>query len=248
MDGERAQVSIDARTAEGGFQNGLALNARIVPPGGGEPFTVPVRQIAPGQYVADFTPEAEGVYLIRMYGEAQDGTPIAQTTGWVMSYSPEYRASGLADGAALLADIAAQTGGRSLIDAPGEAFAHTLQARAGFTPVWPNLVLLAMLLLPVDIAVRRLIITRSDLQRARAALFGRGQAAPETEERMSALKSAKARADQSITPDAVPAAPAPAPVSSAPAQPAPPAAQPRPADSNIAGELLKRRRGRDESA
>lgn len=115
------------------------------------------------------------------------------------------------------------------------------------------------MLLPFDIAVRRLIITRSDLRRARAAIFGDQQAAAETVERMAALKTAKARANVDMPVSASSAAsndpslPAAAPAStgSKPPRPAPaPAAQPSTSaeNKNVAGELLRRRKDKDRSA
>jgi hypothetical protein len=250
MTGETARITVDARTDEGAFDNGLALSARVVPPEG-EAFTVPVRQVAPGQYEADFTPPAEGAYLVRLSGERLNGEPVNTTAGWVMSYSPEYSAAGLADGRALLASLAAATGGRDLTGEPAAAFVHNLPSRAGFTPAWPLLLLIAALLLPIDIAVRRLLITRTDLQRARAAVSGRGRASQATESRMSQLRQAKQRAEAQQRTGDIPAAPAPggqpAPPASAPARPSVPA--PRSGSGSTASELLKRRkRDRDESA
>jgi hypothetical protein len=55
-----------------------------------------------------------------------------------------------------------------------------------------------MLLLPVDIALRRLIVTRSDIKRVQMALFGfRRAVTPEgPSERLSSLMGAKARGRQ----------------------------------------------------
>ncbi|MBE2184431.1 MAG: VWA domain-containing protein [Anaerolineae bacterium] len=262
MNGEAASLTVDARTDDGSFLNGLNLITSITPPEG-QAFTVPVRQIAPGQYAADFTPASEGVYTVTLDGSDQNDGSLRQTTGWVMSYSPEYRASGLSDGLALLSQIAVETGGGSLADSPESAFAHTLQAQAGYSPIWPFLLLVAAVLLPFDVAVRRLIITRSDLRRARAALFGAPQAAAETAERMTALKTAKARANTEIPaspsstaaalnaqrsskPSDSPTIPDAVPTGAKPSQPAPTPTVTE--NKNVAGELLRRRKDKDQSA
>ena len=55
---------------------------------------VTLQQIGPGQYSGEFTPLVEGAYLIRVAGNdpANAGAEaVAQTAGWVLSYSPEYR-------------------------------------------------------------------------------------------------------------------------------------------------------------
>ncbi|MCA9905155.1 MAG: hypothetical protein KC547_14970, partial [Anaerolineae bacterium] len=88
-------------------------------------------------------------------------------------------------------------GGQSLQSDPGAAFAHNLAASAALTPLAPWLLLLAALLLPFDVAVRRLLITRSDLQRLRQALT-RSRNAGESSERISSLMGAKARAQQQL--------------------------------------------------
>jgi hypothetical protein len=194
MEGEQARVIVDARDADGAFLNGLDLQTSVIDPELNAD-QVQLRQVAPGRYEATFTPGAEGAYFLRLAG-AEGDIAVNQTTGWVMSYSPEYSLRpDLAD-TDLLSEIAALTNGRSLLGDPGAAFAHNLAIETASVPLWPWLLLAAMLLLPVDIAVRRLIITGSDLARARAALFGRRAAARETTARITGLMDAKARAQQ----------------------------------------------------
>ena len=96
---------------------------------------------------------------------------LADLKGWVLSYSPEYIPREQDD--KLLAKIAEITGGSNLAEQPADVFAHNLGERQAATAIWQNLILLALILLPIDIAIRRLIITRSDLQRLRAHLTGR---------------------------------------------------------------------------
>lgn len=265
MQGEQAALSVDARDDSGGFLNGLALTARVVAPDGSA-FDVPVRQTAPGRYEGTFTPAREGAYLVRLAGTADGGTAVSETLGWVMSYSPEYAPGNQSGGEALM-DAAVLTGGRDLTSQPGEAFAHTLQSRPAINPLSLELLLIAVLLVPLDVAVRRLLITRSDLARARARLgFRRAASAAPSSEQMQSLKDAKARTRQNTTADSgptpvmpaappmAPSTPPPAPIPASPAPkptPAPtpqPAAPPSPASSggNLAGELLKRRKPKDE--
>ena len=82
-------------------------------------------------------------------------------------------------------------------------FDHTLPSEATTRPIWTWLTLAAVLLLPLDIAVRRLMVTRRDWQRAWAATFGRLQPAaaapvPRTEQ-VSRLFEAKKRAEKTLT-------------------------------------------------
>ncbi len=251
MQGEQAALNVDARADDGSFLNGLLLSARITTPDG-ETLDIPVRQTAPGRYEGAFAPGADGAYLVRLYGEDGAGAPVNETMGWVMSYSPEYSLANR--GAAnALSEVAALTGGRDLSETPADAFAHTLEAQAAFSPISFELLLLALLLVPFDVAVRRLLITRSDLARARAALRRKPIAPTAASEQMQSLKDAKARTRQTLDdapvsapmPAAVPTVPGPAaaPATSTP-NPEPTAA---PADGdNLAGQLLKRRKPRDE--
>ena len=261
MEGEQARIIVDARDADGNFLNGLALTASLVNPDLSSE-TIRLQQVAPGQYEATFTPGAEGAYFLAIAGEAgEDEAPlqVAQRTGWVMSYSPEYSLdAGTAD-LDLLNDLAELTGGRSLAEEPGAAFAHNLALETASTPLWPWLLLAALLILPVDIAVRRLIITRSDLLRLRQwATRGQRSAPAAPSERISGLMGAKARAQRRTEAET---APPPSTIAALrrrseerqppePPRPAPERARQdsdAAASGNIAGRLLERRKGRERS-
>lgn len=247
MEGEQARLVVDARDAGGAYLNGLNLELSLVNPQA-QAVRLPLRQVAPGRYEAVFDPGDEGAYLLRVQGQAADAA-ISQTTGWVLGYSAEYDLeAGRADGERLLRELAALTGGRSLAGEPSAAFAHNLASRAAPTPVGPWLLLTTLLLLPLDVALRRLLVTRSDLERLRAALFGRSQPAAPSE-RLAALREAKARGRQRAEERAVEAA-GPSQAGRQEAETAgerPPApVRPAPGEGgNLAGELLKKRRQRD---
>jgi uncharacterized membrane protein len=197
FDGEEAILSVDAQATDGSFLNGLNLVANMVDPAGRSQ-TVDLQQVAPGLYEARFTPTAEGAYLVGI--GSPDDESLRQSTGWVLGYSPEYGA--LASDPQLLAALAAQTDGR-VIEAADESgptlvFDHNLAAEPAAQPIWPWLTLLAILLLPFDIAARRLVLTRRDWGRAWAAATGRvrrrSASARERTAAMSSLMQAKERA------------------------------------------------------
>src|SRR5690606_37779086 len=96
-----------------------------------------------------------------------------------------------------------------------QAFAHTLAAERAARPIWPWLTLLAVVLLPVDIALRRLVVTRRDWERLWAALTGwRGAPVPQAQrsEQVGRLFAAKTRAPPRRTENAPLGQPAPEPV------------------------------------
>lgn len=192
LEDERARIVVDARDEAGGFLDGLALDGAVLNPSGNS-LRLGLQQTAPGRYEASFTPGSEGAYFLNISGEAAaeaGAAPLTDLKGWVRSYSPEYLPH--AGGERLLADLAEVTGGRNLADAPDAVFAHNLGERQAANDIWESLVLLALLLLPLDIALRRLIITRGDLQRLRAFITGRG-AQQARSQQMQALFSARSR-------------------------------------------------------
>ncbi len=252
--GESARLIVDARDDAGGFLNGLTLTAALIDPDLTTE-TLTLTQTAPGLYEATFTPRAEGAYFLGISGADRAGRAYTQTTGWVNTYSAEYALRPPDDGARLLADLAALTGGRPFDGAPSDAALHDRSAQPALTPLAPLLLLLALLLWPVDIAVRRLLITPSDLARLRAylrrAIFGQ-RAAVAPSARLAPLHEARARAAARTTveaeptrpvPPGAPAAPSPArPGPSSPVPPSPPPPVERAEGENLASALLKRKR------
>jgi hypothetical protein len=84
---------------------------------------------------------------------------LTQTVGAVAAYSPEYKQLGSNE--ALLKDIAGLTGGKVLSD-PAQAFRNDLRSTTHQQELWPWLMLLAILLFPLDIAIRRVRLSFKD--------------------------------------------------------------------------------------
>ena len=196
-EGEIATLTVDTRASSGDFLNDLTMEANLVDPDG-RTETVVLEQIAPGRYQTSFAPDEAGAYFVRVSGhaEGEEEAVVAQTSGWVLGYSPEYRQ--FESNEAELVAMAAATGGRDVSGDPLLVFEHSLEAERIRRPIWPWLLLAAVVLLPLDIAMRRLVITRRDWQRAWAATFGRWQRTPvevvERTEQVSRLFEAKQRA------------------------------------------------------
>lgn len=198
QDGENANLIVDAQTDNGLYLNNYTLTANVIDPTGTVQ-TVELVQVAPGRYEAPLSPTEQGAYLIRVDGVSSDGAQtLADLAGWVQAYSPEYRT--LQADPDELVSLMAITGGRITTGDPAEAFAHTLTAPADTRPVWPWLLTLAALLLPFDIAVRRLALDRRDLARAWQRLARRltpapasAPSIPERSERMATLLGVKER-------------------------------------------------------
>jgi hypothetical protein len=198
--GETAKITLDARSRTGGFLNSYQIEANIISPNG-EAQSVTFMQTAPGRYESEFIPKEQGIYLIRFSGttDTENGSAsFAETTGWALSYSPEYQR--IDPNPDLLLRLSALANGQVASPLPADVFTHDLKATRASQPISPLLLLIAALLLPIDIAARRLILTRQDFQRGREwlaqKLFTRqitqtqlAQANP----RMEALFNAKSR-------------------------------------------------------
>ncbi len=172
------RLVVDARTNDGIFLNGYQLQANVATPDG-QIVRLDLVQTAPGQYESVFTAQTEGAYLIGITGQPLENTEarstagqgnqpltVAETAGWVRPYSTEYRQLNTQDSQEL-ASLAELTGGWSDAgEVSGKIFAHNLPSGIAATPAWSWFLLLAVFLLPIDIAIRRLALTTGDLKRA----------------------------------------------------------------------------------
>ena len=202
---KQARLTLDVRGRAGEFLNGYQILSNVVAPNG-EVQAVTLRQVAPGRYETFFDPKEQGVYLMRFSGQPADGKSgesFAQTTGWTLSYSPEYRS--IASNPDLLLRLAAITGGNVASANPADAFLHNLEASRAASLIWPWLLGLAALLLPLDVASRRLILTRQDLAHFSQVLKTRlqprkssGAAVAAQSPQMAALFQAKDRAHDGL--------------------------------------------------
>jgi len=114
---------------------------------------------APGRWEGDVAATSVGSYLLRVSASSRGTVVHAVTTGVAVPYSPEYRFVGTDK--AFLAELAAAGGGvvlRSAADV-ASAVAPAVTENVDLSP-W--LLMLAALLLPLDVAVRRLAFRPGD--------------------------------------------------------------------------------------
>ena len=144
----------------------------------------PLTQQSPGVYGGTLTGVDQGVYQAQIQ-QRDPGTKelvATQSAGIVVPYPSEYRFSTAAqeDAEALLGDVAQLGGGRVFdIAKPDAAFAHNVVSQPRPIPLWPWLLALAVVLFPLDVAIRRLTVTRNDLRMA-IALIRRNRGQPRT--------------------------------------------------------------------
>ena len=99
-------------------------------------------------------------------------SPLGRTVGLVAATAAEYRVLGANE--PVLASIRAAGGGTAIVS-PLDPWRHDLRVTDRFTELWPLLLVLASLLWPLDIALRRLSLGRRELAAVRGWVTGIGR-------------------------------------------------------------------------
>jgi Mg-chelatase subunit ChlD len=228
IEGTQAIVTAET-TRDGQPLTDATVSATVVGDDGvGEP--TELRQVGPGQFQATLPSPQRGSYLLQLSAQ-QNGQAIGQQLiGLVVPYSPEYRQG--QSNPVLLQAVANATGGRP-IETPAAAFEHNLAAVRRAQEISLPLLLLATLLLPLDIAVRRLSLRRRDWAEARAWVAARtgrkGSTAAAPSAAMRDLQRAKALAALRTNRPADPTSPNAAQPAQTASTAAPPSVPRRPA-------------------
>lgn len=204
--GNKILIQADALNADSQYLNGLEVKASIVTSNlNGEQDAIVLQQTAPGHYEAYFTPKQPGSYLVNVQALGQDSASksggevaLTQLVGAVQNYSPEYRQLGT--NTALLDEVANLTGGQTLTK-PEQAFLNNLTRTTRSQDLWPWLLLLAILLFPLDVGVRRITFSLKRLRagfassrKLQPALAGGGVSSQSSE--VGRLFEAKSRASK----------------------------------------------------
>jgi uncharacterized membrane protein len=129
-----------------------------------EPRTVDLVQTAPGVYDAPLGEIDPGAYAVRITQSKPGTSPLGRTVGLVAQTPAEYRVLGANE--PYLASLRAATGGQAVLTAL-DPWRHDLTATSQFTELWPWLLVLALLLWPIDVALRRISLGRRELLAAR---------------------------------------------------------------------------------
>lgn len=158
---------------------------------------VPLLLKAPGQYAGNFDAAKPGTYMISVQETKGGQTLRTASTGLSVPYSPEYALP--RDGDAILQAIAT-AGGGAVLDDPSEAYADNLPPKWQSRDISLLLLLLAALLWPFDIALRRV---RIPVERIQAWWHARrkrtGQPAPATGLVGNSMQGLKKKALQATT-------------------------------------------------
>jgi Ca-activated chloride channel family protein len=261
--GQSTTLRVESVDDDGSPRDFYATRAVIVGPDL-EPLDKALVQVAPGIYEVPLGEVDPGAYAIRVSQTRPGSAALGRTVGLVAPTAAEYRLLGANQ--ALLATLRAATGGRA-IELPEEPWRHDLATTNSFTQLWPLLLILALLMWPLDIALRRVSLGRRELADARRAVgaWRQGRRFVRRTAPVEGMLAARERAGGAsaraalLRPDSTPpapvaaatASPSPAkgpagPARPAPASPPPPADRPEPAPTDTLTRLReakKRARG-----
>ncbi len=172
------KAGVASLVVEGKVQEEARLSANIVGPRL-DAVNIPLPAMALERFEAEFLANEQGPYLIQILEETPQGGRRSTTTGLVAPYSPEYQA--LEGGPGLLERLAAITNGK-VVGSPSESFGPGLPPAYGDVPLAWWLLMAAALLLPLDIAFRRLNLSLTEavsrLSTAKAWVLRRGVSRP----------------------------------------------------------------------
>lgn len=192
VDRSEGTISVEALDSAGNFRNFLTLEAVVVSPKG-DRVNVMLEQTGPGHYEAKFPTKEVGAYLINLMEKQEGRLAGSQVLGASVNYSPEFAAS--EPNLNLLRRIAETGGGRMLDLALPAINPFESNRQKTFQPrdLWEWLLRLAIVLFPLDVAIRRIQLDRAEWEKffalAKAKLiFWRSTARPAApEESLEAL-------------------------------------------------------------
>ena len=251
--GNSARLVVDALDASERAINGLELRAAVSRPDGSEAETL-LEQTGPGRYEAAVLTPATGAYVAGVSAQGPGGFSARTTVGFAVAYPPDF--ADTEPDEALLRRLARETGGR-VLEGPEGVFELPARLPTTHHDIWAALLWAAALLLPLDVAVRRLIITREDLAPFVALVRAVGKATHRGRERehtatMDRLLTRKSRGEEAPKPGTIPGPvrpetliPPTPPQSVLPEEPpsaAPPEPRPSGEPTRTTSRLLERKR------
>jgi uncharacterized membrane protein len=159
--GGKGVVEVEAYDPRGNPINGLAADVKVLDPDGqAQPVTL--EQQGPGRYTGRFEIGSTGGYIVSVAegSKAPGARPRVTRGGLSVAYPPEYQA--VRPNTALMSQLAETTGGQALTN-PAQVFRPSGNPGESIRDLWPLLLLMAALLLPVDVAVRRLALPFAEI-------------------------------------------------------------------------------------
>jgi len=154
VEGGGVHLVVDAISANGKFHNFLDLEARITTPDY-KSLEVFLEQVGPGRYEGRFPIMREGIYLANIGEFRNDGFHAIGKTGIPVSFSPEYRST--SPDVFLMNEIAVLSSG-SMLNDEDQVFALSRTGAQQLTSLWRRLAIAALILMLLEVAIRRLTL------------------------------------------------------------------------------------------
>lgn len=151
--GKQTTLNVDAVDELGQFLNSADVELTLINPNlKRESFQL--EQTAPGRYHTEFETDASGAWHMEIALKKNDQVIYRQSRGLTVGYSDELRIRPANEG--LLRSIAETSGGAYLSDLSELASATDAAPVTRPFPLWPWLVTVALVLLALDVALRRI--------------------------------------------------------------------------------------------
>ncbi|HJL37126.1 MAG TPA: VWA domain-containing protein, partial [Polyangiaceae bacterium LLY-WYZ-15_(1-7)] len=169
------RVRVEAVSEGGRYRNYLDLGGTVAAPGGRR-VEVDLAQTGAGRYEGTFDANAPGPYLVtvRQGGDGEgEGAAMVGSAGVVRPSGEELRGDGTNH--ALLGQLAALTGGAVREDLR-EVFVDRPPPTWAYAPLWPPLLMAALVLFLLTVALRRLVLPPGLVRRFVPARFRRRSA------------------------------------------------------------------------
>ncbi len=153
---KKLNFRVDVISEQNRFVNHLKLNTKVLLPSGLD-HIFSMEQKAPGRYVGTFPAEEIGAYYFSVYSNSGDLAETPRTFGFGIPYAEEFKITTINED--LLKDLASTTRGRvlSIDHIPDDLFHDNSGSKESDASIWPYLVMVFLLLLVADVAIRKLI-------------------------------------------------------------------------------------------
>ena len=127
--------------------------------------SIQLKPVAPGKLEANFSVEEPGSYLIQVLEKQGEQIVASETAGLSIAYSPEYRLTPPAEDSV---SSWTKAGGGTMLTSAKDTFTNTLPSKWEHQNISELFLLLATLVWPLDIAVRRVQMPTSWVERWRS--------------------------------------------------------------------------------
>jgi uncharacterized membrane protein len=157
IEGERGRIVVEAMDRESGFLSFLNIRGAVMGPDMAAR-DIRLVQTGPGMYVGEFSGREPGNYVVRVSYQGPGGEGGMQLSGAAMNSSLEMQ--DLQSNEGMVREIARRTGGRVL--PPFDPVSADLFTREGvhvsasMMPIWDILIPVLLMLILIDVAVRRI--------------------------------------------------------------------------------------------